>query len=223
MRPLNSLLAASVLPSGCNGMPVQSIKEPVQDQAFVVHSGGPLALLLMGSAVQWNEDYAVTVKHLPYVSGSEYQGRGDVQFFRHKARAGAAQWRNFRPGEALTAVGYNGLYMRTEGHGQALPALVRLDAHDGGVMYGTHDGRTVKGMSGGPVLATDGTVVGINVANLDKGDLRSIKRADLAGHEQVSIFLPYVQIQREWQRFVNQQARLKGVPNPIGLPIASAH
>ncbi|MBA1189613.1 trypsin-like peptidase domain-containing protein [Pseudomonas entomophila] len=224
MRPLKSLLAATMLLSGCNGMPLASHQDPsLQDQAFVVHSGGPVPLLMMGSAVQWNEDYAITVKHLPFVGGSEFQGRGDVQFFRHKAKQALPLWRSYQPGESLTAVGFNAFYLPMQGHGQALPALVRLDAKDGGVMYATHDGPTVVGMSGGPVFAADGSVVGINVANLDKGALSKIKRPDLAGRDQVSIFLPYAQIQREWQRFANLQAGIKSTPAPTGLPVAAAH
>ncbi|MEG5265572.1 serine protease [Pseudomonas sp. JDS28PS106] len=196
------------------------VKDPVNDQAFVVHSGGPLPMLLMGTAVQWNDEYAVTVKHLPYVSGSVFEGRGDVQFFRHKA-ANAPQWRQYQPGETVTAVGFNSLYIPTQGQGQTLKAMVRLSATDGGVMYGTHTGSTVKGMSGGPVFAENGDAVGISVAYLDAARLRKLKRADLATQPQISIFLPYAEINREWQRFsAQQQGKSKPKPAPIGLAVA---
>ncbi|UFH51535.1 hypothetical protein LN139_11530 [Pseudomonas sp. KNUC1026] len=143
------LLAALMLLGGCNGMPTAYVKDPVYDQAFVIHSGGPLPMMLMATAIQWNADYAVTVKHLPYVAGSEYQGKGDVQFFRHKAHV--PMWRQYTPGETVTAVGFNSLYMPVMGQGQTLPAVVRLDARDG-VFYATHNGPTAKGMSGGPVF-----------------------------------------------------------------------
>lgn len=217
MNPLKSLLAACVLLSGCNGVPTAFTQDPLSDQAFVVHSGGPLPLLLMGTAVQWNADYAVTVKHLPYLSGAEWQGKGDVQFFRHPASQSLPMWRQYVPGETLTAVGYNSLYMPIEGKGQALPAMVRLDAHDGGVLYATHNGATAKGMSGGPVMAADGEVVGINVAYLTAGDLPALKRADLAGQPRVSIFMPYKAINQEWQRFQGHHlASRKPAPVPVG-------
>jgi hypothetical protein len=223
MKSLMSLLAACVLISGCNGMSTAFVKDPVQDQAFLVYSGGPLPMMLMGSAVQWNDEYAVTVKHLPYVSGSEFQGRGDVQFFRHKA-ASAPQWRQYQPGETVTAIGFNTFYMPTQGQGQTLKAMVRLDAKDGGVMYGTHTGSTVKGMSGGPVFAEDGDAVGISVAYLDKSRLEDLKRPDLSSQSQVSIFLPYAEINREWQRFsAHLQATGKQKPAPVGLSVAAAH
>ncbi|WP_093458517.1 trypsin-like peptidase domain-containing protein [Pseudomonas sp. NFR16] len=186
-------------------MPVAFTQDPVYDQAFVVHSGAPLPYILMGTAIQWNEDYAVTVKHIPYLSGSVYQGQGDVQFFRHKAN-GVPLWRAYQPGEAVTAVGFNSVYMSVKGSGHALPAMVRLDSKEGNVMYGTHDGPTAKGMSGGPVFAADGKVVGITVAFLTSGDLTALKRPDLANQPRVSIFMPYAEINREWNRYLAQAA-----------------
>lgn len=199
MFRLIPFLLACLLLGGCNGMPTAYLKDPVYDQAFVVHSGGPLPLMLMGSAVQWNADYAVTVKHVPYLAGSVYQGKGDVQFFRHKGDS-APQWRQYTPGETLTAVGFNSLYVPITGAGQALPAMVRLSATDN-VLYGTHNGPTAKGMSGGPVFAADGDAVGINVAYLTRGDLQGLRRQDLARQPRVSIFMPYNEIAREWSRF----------------------
>lgn len=208
MYPLKSFLAACVLLSGCNGMPTAYTTDPVYDQAFVVHSGGPLPFMLMGTAVQWNADYAVTVKHIPYLPGAVYQGQADVQFFRHKADR-VPQWRAYAPGETLTAVGFNSLYVPIKGEGHALPAMVRLNAQEGAVMYGTHDGATAKGMSGGPVFAADGKAVGINVAYLTRGDLAGLKRQDLANEPRVSIFLPYAEISREWQRYLAQSQPLQ--------------
>lgn len=214
MRPILSLVAATALLSGCNGVPTAFTQDPVYDQAILVHSGGPLPYMLMGTAVQWNEDYAVTVKHIPYVPGAVYQGRGDVQFFRHKAN-GVPLWRAYQPGEAVTAVGYNSLYMSVKGSGHALSAMVRLDAKEGNVMYGTHDGPTAKGMSGGPVFAADGKVVGITVAFLSESDLASINRPDLANQSRVSVFLPYAEISREWNRYLAQANPV--TPAPIHL------
>lgn len=214
MRPLLSLVAACALLSGCNGVPTAFTQDPVYDQAILVHSSGPLPFMLMGTAVQWNEDYAVTVKHIPYIPGSVYQGRSDVQFFRHKAN-GVPLWRAYRPGEAVTAVGYNSLYMSVKGSGHALPAMVRLDAKEGNVMYGTHDGPIAKGMSGGPVFADDGKVIGITVAFLTRSDLDAIKRPDLASQPRVSIFLPYAEINREWNRYLAQAKPV--VPEPVHL------
>lgn len=203
MLPFKYLLAACVLISGCNGVPTAFVKDPLYSQAFTVHSGGPLPLLLMGSAIQWNDDYAVTVKHVPYLPGAVYQGKGDVQFFKHKADGQLPVWRQYTTGETVTAVGFSSLYVPVKGTGHALGALVRLNATDG-VFYATHDGPTAKGMSGGPVFGSDGDVVGINVAYLTASDLADIKRPDLAHRERVSIFMPYNEIAKEWRRFQGQ-------------------
>lgn len=220
MRPLKSLVAASLLLSGCNGMPVAYVQDPVLDQAFVVHSGAPLPYVLMGSAVQWNEDFAVTVKHIPYLSGTVFQGQADVQFFRHKANSVPA-WRGYKPGEELTSVGFNSLYMSVKGTGQALPAMVRLDVKEGNVLYGTHNGALAKGMSGGPVFSADGKVVGINVAFLTRDDVSRLKRKDLLDQPRVSIFLPYAEINREWSRYQASITPHSATSDQTGQPLIS--
>ncbi|AIR88090.1 S1 family peptidase [Pseudomonas cremoricolorata] len=190
-----------MLLSGCNGMPTSSFAtNPLHDQAFVVHSGAPLPMLLMATAIQWNEDYAVTAKHTPFLQGVVHEGLGDVVFFRHKASS-VPQWRQFVPGEAVTAVGFNGLSMPVEGRGHASGALVRLKGTGGGVFYSVHDGPLVKGMSGGPLFADDGKVLGINVAFIAKDEIDGERRPDLADAQRVSVFMPYNEIEREWRRY----------------------
>ncbi len=225
MKPTVPCLAALMLLSGCNGMPTSSFaSNPTYDQAFVVHSGGPLPMLLMASAIQWNEDYAVTAKHTPFLPGVVHEGLGDVVFFRHKAER-TPQWRQFVPGEAVTAVGFNGLQMPVEGRGHASASMVRLKGTGGGVFYSVHDGPLVKGMSGGPLFADDGKVVGINIAYIDKDEIDSARRPDLAGAERVSVFMPYSEIDREWRRYqfqLAQQGAKPQRPKPVPALMAKA-
>ncbi len=225
MKSTVPCLAALMLLSGCNGMPTSSFaSNPTYDQAFVVYSGGPLPLLLMASAIQWNEDYAVTAKHTPFLPGVVHEGLGDVAFFRHKAKQ-IPQWRQFVPGESVTAVGFNGLAMPMQGHGHALTSLVRLPGTGGGVFYSVHDGPLVRGMSGGPLFADDGKVVGINVAYIDKDGIDAARRPDLAKAKRISVFMPYAEIDREWQRYqyklAHQGAEPKR-PQPIAALVAKA-
>lgn len=163
-------------------------------------------MMLMATAIQWNEDYAVTAKHTPYLSNVVHEGRGDVVFIKHKASQ-APLWRQPVPGEEVTAVGYNSLLMPVKGTGHTLPALVRLDNKDGGVFYSTHDGPTVKGMSGGPVFADDGKVVGITVAYIPKSKIADLNRPDLAASDRISVFMSYKEIDKEWRRFQGQMAK----------------
>jgi len=206
MKTIVPCLAAMMLLSGCNGVPTSYVSDPVYNQAFVVTSGAPLPLLLMASAIQWNEDYAVTAKHTPFLRNVVHEGLGDVVFFKHKASE-VPHWRQYVPGESVTAVGFNSLMIPVQGKGHALPSLVRLEGTPGSVFYSLHDGPMVKGMSGGPVFADDGQVVGINIAFIPKNEIDARTRPDLADKERVSVFMSYSEIDKEWRRFQYLLAR----------------
>lgn len=212
MRKLVPFLAAVTLLSGCNGVPRSFVSDPVYSQAFVVTSGAPLPMMLMASAIQWNEEYAVTAKHTPFLTGIAHEGLGDVVFIKHKA-AQAPLWRQYVAGETVTAVGFNSMMMPVKGTGHTLPSLVRLKGTPGSVFYSVHDGPTVKGMSGGPVFADDGKVVGINIAFIAKSEINDLNRPDLAGSERISVFMSFNEIDKEWRRYQYQLAR-KGSPAP---------
>lgn len=223
MKSTVPCLAAMMLLSGCNGMPTTYVSDPVYDQAFVVTSGAPLPMLLMATAIQWNEDYAVTAKHTPFLRNVVHEGLGDVVFFKHKATQ-VPLWRQYVPGESVTAVGFNSLMMPVQGKGRTLDSLVRLEGTPGSVFYSVHDGPMVKGMSGGPVFAEDGKVVGINVAFIPKDEIDRRNRPDLADQTRVSVFLSYSEIDKEWRRFqyLAQKHRPNGPPGPVKGYVAIA-
>ena len=200
MKTIAPCMAAMMLLSGCNGVPTSYVSDPVYSQAFVVTSGAPLPMLLMASAIQWNEDYAVTAKHTPFLRNVVHEGLGDVVFFKHKASS-VPHWRQYVPGEAVTAVGFNSFMMPMQGKGHALPSLVRLEGTPGSVFYSVHDGPITKGMSGGPVFADDGKVVGINVAIIPTSEIDAGKRPDLAGKDRISVFMSFSEIDKEWRRY----------------------
>ena len=217
MKTTVPCLAAMMLLSGCNGVPTSYVSDPVYNQAFVVTSGAPLPLLLMASAIQWNEDYAVTAKHTPFLRNVVHEGLGDVVFFKHKASE-VPHWRQYVPGESVTAVGFNSLMIPVQGKGHALPSLVRLEGTPGSVFYSLHDGPMVKGMSGGPVFADDGQVVGINIAFIPKNEIDARTRPDLADKERVSVFMSYSEIDKEWRRYQHLLAK-KGRPQLPVTPV----
>ena len=72
--------------------------------------------------------------------------------------------------------------------------------------YGVHDAAMAKGMSGGPLLAGDGSVLGINIG-FHAGWTPPANRPELAGMERLSVFVPYQVIQREWLLFQEQTKR----------------
>lgn len=205
-----------MLLSGCNGVPTSYVSDPVYSQAFVVTSGAPLPMLLMASAIQWNADYAVTAKHTPFLRNVVHEGLGDVVFFKHKASE-IPHWRQYVPGEAVTAVGYNSLMMPVQGKGHALSSLVRLDGTPGSVFYSVHDGPITKGMSGGPVFADDGNVVGINIAIIPTSGIDAVKRPDLVGKDRVSVFLSFSEIDKEWRRYQYMLARKSKPAAPTSI------
>ncbi len=223
MKSTAPCLAAMMLLSGCNGMPTAYVSDPVYDQAFVVTSGAPLPMLLMASAIQWNEDYAVTAKHTPFLRNVVHEGLGDVVFFKHKATQ-VPHWRQYIPGESVTAVGFNSLMMPVQGKGRTLDSLVRLEGTPGSVFYSVHDGPMVKGMSGGPLFAEDGKVVGINVAFIPKDEIDSRNRPDLADKARVSVFMSYSEIDKEWRRFqyLAHKTRPNGAPAAVKGYVAVA-
>lgn len=223
MKSTAPCVAAMMLLSGCNGMPTAYVSDPVYDQAFVVTSGAPLPMLLMASAIQWNEDYAVTAKHTPFLRNVVHEGLGDVVFFKHKATQ-VPHWRQYIPGESVTAVGFNSLMMPVQGKGRTLDSLVRLEGTPGSVFYSVHDGPMVKGMSGGPLFAEDGKVVGINVAFIPKDEIDSRNRPDLADKARVSVFMSYSEIDKEWRRFqyLAHKTRPNGAPAAVKGYVAVA-
>ena len=223
MKSTAPCVAAMMLLSGCNGMPTAYVSDPVYDQAFVVTSGAPLPMLLMASAIQWNEDYAVTAKHTPFLRNVVHEGLGDVVFFKHKATQ-VPHWRQYVPGESVTAVGFNSLMMPVQGKGRTLDSLVRLEGTPGSVFYSVHDGPMVKGMSGGPLFAEDGKVVGINVAFIPKDEIDSRNRPDLADKARVSVFMSYSEIDKEWRRFqyLAHKTRPNGAPAAVKGYVAVA-
>ncbi|MCY1296612.1 hypothetical protein D9M71_33810 [compost metagenome] len=200
-----ALAAASVLASlmGCNGW-VSPTFDQDNSKFFTVASGLPLPGAFIGSAVQWNDDYAVTVAHIPLLSNRMYacSTRCDLAFIRHPANAPVPHWRQAKVGEFITALGLSPLFLPVRSGGRVAPMpFVNIDESNG-ERYAIHDAALVKGMSGGPVIAdSDGSVLGINVGFTSHPlQPESLKR--------LSIFVPYSIIEREWRLFQSRQIAL---------------
>ena len=203
-------LMFGLLLSGCNGIPTPFVSDAAYKDAFMVTSSLPAPLLYQASAVQWNEDYAVSAKHTPYLSDVEHRGRGDVVFIKRKAPS-APHWRQASVGESVTAVGFNPLLMPVKGSGHVKESKLLLSNLNDGVLYSIHDGPSAMGMSGGPVYADDGSVVGITVAFVPTRYTQSMTHTDLADAKRVSVFMGYKEIEKKWHRF---QGDVK-VPAPV--------
>ncbi|MND95059.1 hypothetical protein D3C80_873010 [compost metagenome] len=188
--------------AGCNGMVKPDFSGPTNDSYFSVYSGFPLPYLYMASAVQWNEDYAVTTRHTPLMRNVKYScSTGcDLVFIQHKANGHYPAWRAPRVGEPITAAGASPYLTTVSGKGKVYAAPFINTDDDSNDLYAIHDAPLAKGMSGGPVIASDGSIVGINIGfySTTLGDDVS-HVPGVRGAQRISVFIPYSIIQREWR------------------------
>ncbi|MBM1202862.1 hypothetical protein [Pseudomonas fragi] len=103
--------------------------------------------------------------------------------------------------------------MTTTGKGKVYQTPFLNLKENSGDLYGIHDGPLIKGMSGGPVIGNDGSVVGINAGYYSVTPHDIAAQSGLRGAKRVSIFVPYSIIMREWRMF---QAQLDGKNGPAG-------
>lgn len=194
--------------TGCNGWVSPETDSRLTERYFQVLSGPPLPGLLVASAVQWNADFAVTAAHTPFLMNQAYRcSTGcDLLFIAHKAAGEVPHWRDFRPGERVTAIGSSTLMIPVSSQGRVWPVPFINSGSQSTERYGVHDAAMAKGMSGGPLLAGDGSVLGINIG-YRAGWTPPANRPELAGMERLSVFVPYQVIQREWLLFQEQTKR----------------
>lgn len=152
----------------------------------------------IGSYVQWNDEYAVTAKHVKNVKNVAYVSKNyDLVFFKHKSTA-PLKWADTKVNEPLVSKGFPFFPQRLkENVVSANNVNVNLTL-DNIPHYFLMDAQLVGGMSGGPVFNQYNEVVGINIGYTNK-------RYNIDHKEQVySIYLSHQGIQQEWNKFVSQ-------------------
>lgn len=194
--------------TGCNGWVSPETDPHLTDHYFSVFSGPPLSGVLVASAVQWNADYAVTAAHTPFLANQAHRcSTGcDLLFIMHKADGQVPRWREFRPGEAVTALGSSSLLIPMSSEGRIWTTSFVKPGSGSRERYGVHDAAIAKGMSGGPLIARDGCVLGINIG-YSKDWAAPANRPEQAGMTRLSVFVPYSVILREWQLFEARTAK----------------
>ncbi|WP_137823310.1 serine protease [Pseudomonas sp. D(2018)] len=191
--------------SGCTSA-VRSVSpdEPLPGY-FKVSSSGAAALLYMGSAVQWNERYAVSAAHIPSLPNVVHRcSTGcDLVFIRRDAEDKPPAWRPAITGEVLETVGQSPLLTTVKGTGTSKAQRVRLNEKGDRTPYALSDAPVIEGMSGGPIYGADDAVVGMTVGiYLPRLPLPP----SLANSETLTVYVPYDIIQREWQLFSARQS-----------------
>ena len=150
-----------------------------------------------GTYTQWNENYAVTARHVGKQNNTAYQSKElDVQFVKIPSSI-KPKWGNFIFGEQVTMKGY------TLGE---KPTLFTVSGYtvDYGLYYNRSrnyaliDSGIQSGMSGGPVYNSKNEIVGISI-----GYTQEI--ATTKGSSIHSIVLPYSEIKKEWDKFMKKQ------------------
>ena len=152
----------------------------------------------IGSYVQWNDEYAVTAKHVKNVKNVAYVSKNyDLVFFKHKSAA-PLKWADTKVNEPLVSKGFPFFPQRfKENVVSANNVNINLTL-DNMPHYFLMDAQLVGGMSGGPVFNQYNEVVGINIGYTNK-------RYNIDHKEQVySIYLSHQGIQQEWNKFTKQ-------------------
>lgn len=146
-----------------------------------------------GSYVQWNTQYAVSVRHVGKLGKqTEYMSPTlDLQFIKTPSQQ-VPKWTNFTTHESVVLKGFPDTDEEVSIQGQVMRKRIW---HYDQEVYQIVSGEIIPGMSGGPVVNKEGEVVGINVGILEEKINIENK------YQKYSFFLPYSEIEKEWEKF----------------------
>lgn len=153
--------------------------------------------------VQWNSEYAVTVKHVKKLNTTVYVSNDfNLQFFKHSSLK-VPTWNHFITNDPAIVSGYvDGQYRFLKGNDMG---VTLQQGQYPTPAYRAVDVTIVPGMSGGPVHNVDGDVIGMVVEPL----LEQLSYGDK--NYNVSIYLPYDLINKEWKKYETINAIKKSV------------
>lgn len=207
------LLFLSVSLAGCNGI-LNLITNPEQFPGrSTVLSSFPAPAAFVGTATQWTSEYAVTAAHTPFISNVVHKcSTGcDLVFIKKNSSGVVPQWRDPVPGEIVFSAGTNVAYMPVYGHGKFSDTLMEINNYDFPFPLSVHSAPVTSGMSGGPIYGRDGKILGINLGRAKGVKFSGPQTTYSAAHlERMSLAIPYAQIAKEWDIFMQQQAAKLG-------------
>ncbi|MGU5817682.1 hypothetical protein ACV1EC_22645 [Aeromonas hydrophila] len=193
-------LLLSMAQFGCSGSLQPVASNEATPGYFRVNSSGTSTFLHIGSAVQWNQSYAVSTAHIPSLSDVVHRcSTGcDLVFIRRAADSPPPIWRPAITGEVLETVGQSPLFITVKGTGTSKPQRVHVKGDN--TYYALSDAPVVEGMSGGPIYGVDDAVVGITV-----GVYHPPLPMPTANIDNLTVYVPYEIIQREWKYFSSKR------------------
>lgn len=204
----NAFLFAGLmlLLTGCsNVQPIKSTPAANFKDHSLLFSGLPLPMMFQGTATQWNDEYAVTAAHIPFVRKVVHrcQTKCDLVFIKRKAKHGTPRWREAVPGEKVYSSGYNLMMMNMSGEGEYSSTTFTSKNKKYKEPLAVHSAGAVKGMSGGALYAADGSIVGITVAKLyDVEFFGPPSKHSAHDYPILRGAIPYSMVKREWDAFV---------------------
>lgn len=149
-----------------------------------------------GTYTQWNETYAVTASHVGKQPNTAYQSKEfDLQFVKIPSSI-KPKWNNFVIGEPVTMKGYTSKsnLFTVSGYGVNYELYYNRKRN-----YILVNSGIQSGMSGGPVYNSKNEIVAISIGHTVE-EITIDKKTSI-----YSIVLPYIEIQKEWEKFMKIQ------------------
>jgi hypothetical protein len=191
----------SIILSGCNGT-LKTVPPDSELPGYIkISSGFPAPSLFHGSGIQWNEEYAVSVSHMPFLSNVVHTcSTGcDLVFIKHKAKELTPNWRKAKTGEPVRTVGTSATYTTLMGEGKSKAVKANLNRKNDNTKYSLTDAPVVKGMSGGPIYTEDNYIIGMTVGIF-------LPTQSTYSARSFSAYVPYETILREWKIFKSRNS-----------------
>lgn len=179
-----ALLSACANPVTITSDNVEPYEKEFPHGIIVNPNGGAVA-----SFIQWNDDYAVTARHVIDVQNVVHvcSTGCDLQFFAHRAGNIYRPWRDQKEGEASVLMGINARGVTVVTTGEILSGHEFIKGQPD--RYSITTAPSIPGMSGGPVYGRDSSVIGMTIGNYKEAVGRR------------TLFLPFEVIEREWKLF----------------------
>lgn len=190
------ILSALILNGCANNSSHQQKVIKIQKENYFTKDGVKYKKTDIGTAVRWNNDYIVTVKHVNFTEGKEILTPYDIKFVKSSPDdVSIPLWRVPNGNENIKIVGFNLSGNMVEHNGKDIDVYRE---EDNGEINRFSTAITEGGQSGGLVLGSDGKALGILVGLAKIKDPDS--HSEFKGKGNVfSIYIPYDFILLAWQ------------------------